>query len=333
MKVLVTGAAGLVGSHLARHLLYSGFTVSALVNPETDIEALEGLPIERVSGDTLDPESVLNALKGTQAVFHCATSSDHWPARGERVSAMNYKGTLNLLVAMNRAGVESIVHLGSATSFGPGTIDEPGTEDSPYAGERFRLACIDSMRRAQELVERFNREGRVKAVIVNPTCVLGPYDTLPGPGRALLQYAGFNRGRYPSGGVNIIGAGDVARGILGALGRGSPGRSYILGGQNIDYRQLFSKVAVALDLRAPDRQVPDGLLMAKGIVGSLYGKLTGRRPALTAGLARLLITRMYYSSDRAVGELGLSRSPVDTVIEEACRWFMDNREQDLTRHF
>jgi len=324
VTVLVTGAEEPLGGSLARQLVESGFTVRAMLDPKSEASELEGLPFERVPGEILDPESTLAALQGAQAVFHCEHAGAFWPPRDDRIDAVNLGGTRNLLVAMSRAGTETLVHVGSAFSFGFGTLDEPGNEESPYRADRFHLACFDSMRRAQELVQMFTDEGKIRGIIVNPTFALGPYCTLPGAAGSLFSYINKAPRRYPSGGVNVVGAVDAAGAVIKALGRGRPGRCYILGGHNVGYRELFEKIGSALGVPPATKEWHDRTLLARGFLGSLHGKLTGRKPPLTREIAQVMSTGMYYDPARAMSELDLSVTPLDTIVEDACRWFTDN---------
>ncbi|MBU4194223.1 MAG: NAD-dependent epimerase/dehydratase family protein [Actinobacteria bacterium] len=323
MKALITGADSLVGSNLVRHLLDSGFTVRALLDPRCDIPTLDGLPIKRIPGDVLDPESITGSLAGVQAVFNCAPVTEHWPPRFKAAHAINVDGTRNLLVGMSRSGVESLVHVGSASSFGPGTMDEPGTEESPFDPRAFRTSCFDSIHQAQELALRYNESGKVRCIIVNPTLVMGKHGLPSGPGTDVMAYSAG--GRYTSGGANVVGAMDAARGVQKALGRGKAGRCYILGGSNVEYRELFGKMADSMGLPPPARSSGDRIVIARGLAGSLYGRLTGSVPARSAGVARLAVAPMYYNPRRAIEELELPVSPLDTVVEDACRWLADNR--------
>jgi dihydroflavonol-4-reductase len=329
VTVLVTGAEGVLGNSLIRQLVESGFTVRAMLDPKSDAAGLDGLSYERVPGDILDPESTLAALQGVQAVFHCESSGDFWPPRAGRIDAVNLGGTRNLLVSMSRAGTETLVHVGSAFSFGFGTQDEPGTEETPYMADRFHLACFDSMRRAQELVQMYSDEGKIRGIIVNPTFALGPYFSPRCPVGILLSHVGKTPSRYPSGGINVVGAIDAARAMVKALGRGRPGRCYILGGHNVRYKELFERIASALGVPAAAKQWPDKTLAARGLLGSFSGKLTRRAPPLTKEIAQVMTACMYYDSARAIRELDLSVTPLDSIVEEACARFMDKCSQGV----
>lgn len=321
MKVLVTGASGMIGSHLSGQLIENGFLVRALLHPSDEAPSLQGLDVERATGDLLEPESVLDSLKGVQAVFHCAMSIAYWPARSPEVISRNIAGTRNVLVAMAKSGVERLVHVGSAFSFGPGTEDEPGTEETPYDGGRFHLACIDSIRSAQELVLRYSESGRVLCVVVNPTLVVGSGGGLTSPFSVLAEHVASGNSFYPSGGINVVGVADTANAILKALGRGKSGSCYIIGGENLSYRELLQKVASALGVRPPTELESDLRVLTRGWMGSLRGRFQGKTPRLTLELARLGVASMYYSHERATRELEFSPGPIDPEIEGFCRQF------------
>ncbi len=320
MKVLLTDASGMLGSCLAAHLLESGFSVRALLDPAEEAPLLNGLPLERAPGRVLDPESVQAALEGAQAVFHCASAGRYWPLRPGALRAGTVEGTRNVLVAMSRAGIDKLVHLGSAFSFGAGTLEEPGTEETPYDGERFGMACLDSTRAAQELVMRYGESGKLRCVVINPTLMIGAGAGPEEPLTALLRYASSGHKVFPPGGVNAVAVADVAAAALKALGRGRPGHCYIVGGENVSYRELLAKLAAALGVPAPSRAAGGTGLMARGLTDSIRGRLTGAVPAMTGGLARLAAATLYYSGEKAAGQLEYAPGPLDPAIESACHW-------------
>jgi dihydroflavonol-4-reductase len=322
MIVLVTGVGGVLGVPLVRHLESNGFSVRALLDPDEDYPSLEGVPLKRVNGDVLVPESITEGLSGVQAVIHCASDLRTRPARSAEARALNYEGTRNLLVAMSRSGVEQLVHVGCASSFGPGAPGEPITEDTPYSGGRFRLDSYDSARDAQNLVLRFNETGKVRAVVVNPTLVIGRHGTPVGPGIDLFSFMSKHPGACPPGGANVISPADAARGILRAMGRGESGRCYILGGLDLEYRELLTEIAASVGRPPPDRDVSTEWLRRRGLLGSLAGRLVGWEPALTRETARLASVSFFYESGRANRELGFEPGPPHKAIEESALAFL-----------
>ncbi len=319
MKVLVTSASRQPGISLAGHLVEKGFTVRALLDENDAAAQLSGIPFERAPGSLLDPEALQAALDSIQVVFNCGLSLRYWPPRANELLSSVTEGTRNLLLAMARAGIEQLVHVGSAYSFGGGPLDNPGDEESPYDGGRFGLACLDDAHASQELVLRYTGSGKVRAVVVDPTLVFGRGCDRYGPAAAMVEYAAAAPGRYPGGGTNVVAASDVARAALKALGRGKPGECYIVGGRNITYRELLGLASASLGVSAPDRLSPDVEVLTRGFMGSLLGAVSRRRPTVTRGLARIAIGSTFYSSEKASRELDFSAGPIEEAIEDACR--------------
>ncbi|MBN2169252.1 MAG: NAD-dependent epimerase/dehydratase family protein [Actinobacteria bacterium] len=329
MNVLVTGADKILGFHLIRYLQEEGYTVKALLDPQVTAPSLVDVDAEIVPGNILDPESIHSSLNGIEAVFHCEMSIRFFPPRNEIAWAVNLEGTKNLLISMARAGVENLVYVNSASSFGYPVDDQYADEEGIYNCDVFNSPCLDSLRRAQELVKRYNDAGRIHAVILNPTIPLGTNDTPEGLGTSLMEFVQNHRGWYSDGGVNVAAVSDIAKAVLHALDHGKPGRSYILGGHNVSNYEIQRKVCSHLGIAPPTRLANDSKFMALGRAGSLYWKITGRNPAFTIETSKMATTTFYYSSSRAVEELDLGLSPLDPMLEEACRWYKQNIRRSM----
>src|SRR5688572_31059788 len=118
MKILVTGADGLLGSNLVRELIGRGHNIRAFVQPGRQQKTLEGLPIEKFSGNLLNADEVINAGEGCDAVIHCAASTSVWPTRSEIVNKVNIEGTKNIIRAVKENKIQRMIYVGTANSFG-----------------------------------------------------------------------------------------------------------------------------------------------------------------------------------------------------------------------
>ena len=315
-KVLVTGADGLLGSHITRKLLEGGFSVRALVQPGSKSPTLEGLPVERVTGDILSGESLEGAVKGCGHVFHCAAITDMW-ADKDLTWRVNFAGTRNVLDACVREGIGRLVFIGSASSFQFGTLDNPGDESDPFPEVYRGQAYHKSKHRAMNLVKEYVAEKGLDAVIVAPTFMIGSYDYRPSGGELIVQY--IKRGmRYVSnGGRNFVNARDAADAAVRALERGGTGEVYIAGNKNLTYFDFFSKVADIAATKPPKWVLPNALVLAVGAAGSAY-RAVSRRPALIdLRIARLSLCTTYYNPGKAMSELGMEKTPIEVAIEES----------------
>ena len=275
-------------------------------------------------GDILDLPSLEGAVRQCQAIFHCAASTALWPPRDPKITTTNLDGTRNVIDAAERQGIERVVYVGTANSYGFGTKDQPGTEVSPYRYGKYRLAYCDSKFKAQGMVLERVREGRIDAVVVNPTYMLGPYDSGPSSGKMILGFLQLALKVCPPGGRNFVHVQDVAAGMVSALERGRSGECYILGHQNMEWKEFFAAMGRVTGVEPPRIVVPKWLILFSGLAGSFTAARSGSPPTLSYEMARVSCVGTYYSPAKAVRELDLPQTSIEAAIEDAYRWFADH---------
>lgn len=313
MHALVTGADGLLGSNLCRDLLSRGFSVRAFVHPASDAPTLAGLPLETVRGDITDPAQVSRAVAGMDNVFHCAAVTD-LRAPDATVWAVNLDGTRHVLEACLQHHVRRLLFVGSASAHQFGPAESPGTEDSPFPEAYRGIAYMESKAAATQLVRDYVTNQDVDAVILAPTFMLGPHDSRPSSGELIRQFLARRLSVVSPGSRNFVYVGDVATAIANAVTRGRRGETYLLGGQNLTYLDFFTRVARIAGVAPPRAALPAPLLRAAGLIGSSVERLTGRPALLNATLARFACYQTGYSPARAVAELDMPQTPVETGI-------------------
>lgn len=328
-KILVTGAAGFLGSHLVRELLRRNYAVRALVrhsraSAPRRFDALAGLPVEQWPGDLTRPDSVRGCADGCQAVIHAAALAQANPARDATIWAINLGGTETLLEEVNRAGVERFVYVGTANVFGFGTLAKPGDETYPFAGHRYGSDYMDSKRAATNAVLRAVSANGLPAVLVHPTFMLGPMDAKPTSGRLLLELCRGRVAGYPAGGKNYVHVADVSTAVVNALTMGQPGESYILGHRNLTYRDAFGLMAEVMGVAAPRWPLPPALARLYGAMSGLKAKLTGRPALVNSSMVAIANDGHYFAAEKAVRALALPQTPVEQAVREAFNWFQTN---------
>jgi dihydroflavonol-4-reductase len=317
LKVLITGADGLLGSNLVRELLDRDVAVRAFLQPGSKSTTLEDLPLETSSGDLLeDDETLREAMRGCDAVYHCAAITDQW-ADPDLVWKVNLDGTRKVLDACLDAGVKKLVFTGSASSYQFGTMDDPADETSPFPEQYRGIAYMESKHKASELVREYVKDKGMDAVILCPTFLLGPYDARPSSGELIRQFIIRGLKFTSPGGRNFVYAGDAAVAMANALQKGRAGESYIMGGENLTYMEFFSRVAKIAGMDPPKIILPRGAILFGGAVGSLVGKVTNRPVKVNLNIARLSLFGTYYSPAKAIKELDMPQTPVDKAIEES----------------
>jgi dihydroflavonol-4-reductase len=323
--VLVTGANGFIGSAVTRQLLNAGYTVRALVRAGSRLENLHGLEVQIVRGDLREPRTLEAALRGCQGLFHVAADYRLWAPHPDELYATNVRGTRNILRAAARTGVARIVYTSSVATLGQSANDEPADENTLASLDDMVGAYKRSKFLAEQLALRTVARAGTDIVIVNPSAPIGPRDIKPTPtGRIIVDAARGRMPAYVDTGLNVVHVDDVAAGHVLAYERGTRGRRYVLGGENMTLQQILAAVARLSGRRPPSLRLRQDLLVPAAYVSECWARLTGRVPALT--LAGLWMSRkkMYCSSRRACDELGYRPRPAQAAIAEAVEWFRAN---------
>jgi len=324
MKVFVTGASGLLGSNVVRELIAQNFSVRAMVEKGKPYPTIHGLPIEIVEGNILDPYFLKNKMAGYDYVIHSAASTAVYPFRSARQWEINVTGTVNVAEACLANHVKRMVYVGTANSFGAGTLDRPGTETNSYTAFKYGLDYTDSKYEAHRTVLRMVAENDLDAVIVNPTFMIGPYDSGPSSGAMILAVAQRKLPGFSPGRRNYLHVKDAAAGVVAALQKGKAGECYILGCENLTYQEIFEKIANIIGVKPPAIAMPSFAVKAYGWLGTFMGAITGKAPQVSHPLARMACDDFVYSSQKAIRELGLPQTPLNVAIEDAITWFRQN---------
>lgn len=328
---LVTGGAGFVGRHLVRLLAGRGEKVRVL-----DLEpAAEAPPeIEYIEGSILDEAALDRAMQGAERIYHLAANPNLWHRRPETFLETNLHGTEAVLRVAARHRPERIVYCSTESilksyrwKHAPGRdgrIDENiqlGVDDmpGPYCRSKFL---------AERAAERAAAAG-LPVVIVNPTLPIGPGDfRLTPPSRMLI---GFLNGRIPAfleSEFNLIDVRDVAEGHILAADRGRIGERYILGHRNLRLSELLGLLARLTGLPMPRMRVPYFVAFAAALVDEGLANLTGRPPSAPLTGVRLARTPMIFDCAKAIADLGLPQTPIETALTDFMRFHRQRGEID-----
>jgi dihydroflavonol-4-reductase len=321
-QVLVTGATGFIGGHVAAELLQRGYQVRVLVREQSDPGRLVALGAQVVRGHLLDTVQVERAVAGCDAVFHLAADFRLWAPDEQVIYQANVEGTRQVLAAALAAGVPRIVYTSTVAVLAPNGDDpEPCLADlaelkNPYERSKWL---------AEQEAQRLAQEG-LPLVIVYPSIPVGPGDRRPTPSGQII--VDFLRGRLPfyvELPMNIVAVEDVAAGHILALEQGRIGQGYILGGQNTTLGGLFAMLARITGRRGPWARVPVGLAFLAALFDQgVWSRLTHRPPRVSLASVRMARRRLCFDSSKAVRELGLPRAPIESALERAVAWFREH---------
>lgn len=323
MKAFVTGATGFLGSNLAAALLQENIAVRVLRRPTSSNLALKGLDVETVEGDILSSrDDQARWIEGCDWVFHTAAriQYDRNPAE---IYQANVEGTRNVAHAALKAGVQRFVFTSSLSAMGVSDGRGLLTEESPFNLAPAEFPYGHSKLLAEQALTPLVEQG-LPAVIVNPATLFGPRDVNQNAGAMVLQAARGLMRLYPPGGSNFIAVSDVVKGHLAAARQGEIGRRYILGHENLTYREIFSRVCRIVGKGEPHIPMPPILL--KGVAGvvSVIRPLLGKYLPVDANQVNMSTRFIYADSGRAIHELGLPQSSLDEAIRASYEWYVEN---------
>lgn len=319
---LVTGATGFVGAAVARTLAAHGHRLRLLVRRTSDRRNLAGLEAELVEGDLTDPASLHRAAAGCRYVMHVAADYRIWVPDPASMMAANVAGTRAMMQAALAARVERVVYCSSVAALGLTGTEEPADETTPVVESAFIGAYKLSKYRAERVVAEMVESHGLPAVIVNPSMPVGPGDIKPTPTGRLIRDAAA--GRIPAfvdTGMNVVHVDDVALGHVLALQHGQIGARYILGGENLSLRALLGLIAETAGRAPPRLMLPRAPLMPLAYIAEWASRFTGHEPMLTTDALRMARKKMWFSSARAVAELGYAPRPAKLAVADALAWF------------
>ena len=319
--VLVTGATGFVGNHVARFLASRGERLRLFVRPASDRAALAGLDAEVVVGDLRDAASVAKAADACGTVYHVAAEYRLWCRNPRQMYEINVEGTRNVLEAALQAGVERFVHTSSIGTITPNEDGSPVTEKSPSSLEMMTGHYKRSKFLAEREAELYASRG-LAVVIVNPTAPVGEGDFKPTPTGQIIK--DFLEGRMPAyvnTGLNLVDVRDVARGHWLAARRGRPGERYILGSENLTLRQILALVGAASERQAPRLRLPYFAAWIAGAFSTGWARVAGVPPRVPLDGVRMSRRAMFADCSKAREELGFNPGPIQPALARAVDWF------------
>ncbi len=318
MKVLVTGANGLLATNTIITLLSRGYQVKGLIRDTRKFLLPTQDNLELTVGDITSPLSLDQAIGDCDYVIHCAATTDQHLLYYDDYHRINVQGTENVVRAAIKHRIKKIVYVGTANTFGYGTLEEPGNEALPPNAPFVYAWYAKSKLEGQHCI--LAAAGKIDVTIVSPTFMIGPYDGKPSSGTIIHMAYRKKVVLHPPGGKNFVNVEDAANGVVDALEKGKHKEAYLLAGENLTYRAFFRKLSAQTGQQTLFIQIPPWLLHAAGYVGDILRWL-GVRTALSRVNMKILCVNNYYTNKKAQAELGTSFRPIENGIATAIDWF------------
>jgi dihydroflavonol-4-reductase len=324
MKVLVTGANGLLGSHVVRELLNRNYKVRVLVRSGSDFRALNNCDVEYCFGQIDSGKDLAKALVGCQFVIHAAARTAQAPSALQHYRKANVESTREIIKACKKYKVKRMVFVSTANCFGNGSKEKPGNELLPFIPWLKNSGYAYSKLLAQEMVVNEAKNKGLDAIVLNPTFLIGEQDFKPSSGQIFAHALNKRLVFYPPGGKNFVDVELAAQGVVNALTKGKSGECYLLAGENYSYRSFFALVKKLENKRAMFIPLPKFVLLFAGACGCALDKLFGLPVKLTYTNARMLCLGNYFLAQKASEQLDFKIAPIHKSAEKAILWFKSN---------
>jgi dihydroflavonol-4-reductase len=326
-KVLITGGTGFIGNHVTRLALEQGDDVKVMVMPGEDRSPLDGMDVEFVEGNLLDPDSFAPALQGVEKMYHLAALFAIWTKDPDMHYKINVQGTEALMKAALKADLEKIVYTSSIAAIGIEGGGKMSNEETPFNSWQWGSEYIMSKFISHHVVKGMAFDG-LPVTSVMPGLPFGPGDRAPTPtGTMILSVLKGQAKNYWQGGVCPVDVRDVARGHILAMEKGRVGQSYCLtnteaNSSNKDLLGLIGKIAGMEGVAS--QEVSAKVMLRVAWLMEMWSKVSGKAPMTTVKNTRYILQEGYVDASKAITELGMPQSPIETAIEDSINWFREN---------
>jgi dihydroflavonol-4-reductase len=319
-RALVTGGTGFVGSNIALRLVERHWDVCIMERPGASRILLEGGPFEFVTGDVLEPDTLLPAMRGIDVVFHAAGVVDHWNQGKERMYQVNVEGTRNVMEAALKSGIDRVVHISSTAAMGihPNEIVD---ESYTFNVKPERFIYGHSKHLAEEIAFEYVQRG-LPVVLVNPTTVIGPRDVRKVSSGMVVEVGNHKvPPLIPPGGINIIPICDAAQGTIEAALKGRVGERYILGSENISLLQLYRTITNVVGCGLKLKAMPRWQVSLFAVLTDMLQPSTSGPVPLTGDRLRLESQFFYYETTKARSTFAMPHTPLRVTIGRTFEWY------------
>jgi nucleoside-diphosphate-sugar epimerase len=329
MKVLVTGATGLVGKAICKTLSEKNISVRVLVR-ETNSNKQEFLNagFEIAEGDVTDILSLYKALEGVDMVIHSAAVVSFVPKDRPNMYKINVEGTANLVNACLENKIKKFLHISSVASLGRPPIEtmpkdqwciinesqkwEESDTNSHYAKTKYL---------SENEVWRGMAEG-LNVVVVNPSIILGEGDWNRSSSQ-ILKYVYQQKPFYTAGFINYVDVQDVANISVQLLLSDISGERFCLSADSISYLELFSSIANNFGKKKPSIKIGKFLLGVLWRLESIRSRLFGSSPLITKETALTSQLRIKYDSTKIKETLHYNFNSLDKTLDRVCKYYLD----------
>jgi nucleoside-diphosphate-sugar epimerase len=333
--ILVTGATGLVGSHLLYSLLKDNQRVRAIHRSSSNLNTVRNLfanftseadrlfeKIEWVEANVTEIPALTDAFKDITHVYHCAAYISFNPKHYRKLKKANVEGTANIVNLCLANNVQKLCYMSSVATLGIPIKGDLINENTAWNPEDNNSVYAISKYGAELEVWRGAQEG-LKTVIVNPGVILG--EGSPNSGSSIIiKQAARSTSFYTSGGMGIVDVKDVVSASIALMESTTVNRNYVLVGKNLRYRDLLAELAIHLKKEAPRHHIPKWIFSFLRMGDWMSSKLLGTKRKLLKSTINSLYKTSYYDASRIEKEMNFKFTPYEETIKRVASNFRLN---------
>ena len=328
--IFVTGGTGLLGTHLLVKLAKEGQSIRALKRENSNLGIVKQVfdfyesgnlfsSIEWVNGDITDITSLPEAIGNATKVYHTAALVSFDPRDREKLYKINIEGTANVVNACLEKGIEKLCYVSSTAAVGKSKDNAVVVESNDWNEEEVSSNYAISKHYAENEVWRGIAEG-LDAVMVNPCVVIGPGDWNRSSG-TLFKTVSKGLKFYTPGANAFVDARDVVDTMFLLMESNIKSERYLVIGENLTYKDLFTKIAIALGVNPPSILVKGLLVDVSWRLEKLRSLLTGNPPVVTSESAKSAVNTVTFSNQKLVEATGFNFRSVDEAAQNAAKFY------------
>jgi nucleoside-diphosphate-sugar epimerase len=315
-KIFITGLNGLLATNLSNDLLGNGFLVKGLIRNKLKFKGHNHKNLAIIQGDLFDELSP--HLNGIDIVIHAAAETNQNLINYSDYRKTNYDATIQLFNTAIECHVKKFIFISTSSTLGYGSINNLGNEQ-----QKIRFPFDNSLYTKSKLeAENYllQNNDKIEVIIINPSFMLGPYDSKPSSGKIILMAWKKKIIFYPSGGKNFVHVKDASAGIINSLEKGKNGEKYLIANENLSYAEFFSKLNHLTNQNPIMIKIPKQLLIALGYFGDFL-RMLNIKTSISSVNMKILCVKNFYSNDKSVTALNIKYRPVDFAIKDAIAYF------------
>lgn len=325
--VCLTGATGHVGYAILKELQnYDDREVRIILRKDPGY--FDGLNCTKLKGDITDYDSLLEAFKGCDTVYHVAGCVEIKPGNEDFVYKVNVTGTENVIRACKETGVKRLVYMSSVDTYIPLPDNQVMKEVYEYDPDTLEGTYAKTKAEATSKVLKANEPGVLETVVCQPSACMGPYDFKISSIGSMIRM--FSSGKFPItmtfGAYNFVDVRDVAIGTVLAGDKGGAGEVYLLCNKSCTVDEFIRLLAEVCGNKPPKIKLGKGIIDVAAPIMEVFYKVSGQSPIFTRYAVRKLVSNCNFSFEKAKNELGYNPRSLKESLEDTVKWIAETEK-------